>query len=124
MILKNGLVFTEDARFVLADVEIADGKIAQVAAPGTLDGPDAVDVSGKYVTPGFVDIHIHGSKGSDFCDAGAEHIETMSAYLGGEGVTAFCGTTMAFDEPILTNIFNIAKPSGGKIHCGPGDRDV
>ena len=51
MILKNGLVFTEDARFVLADVEIADGKIAQVAAPGTLDGPDAVDVSGKYVTP-------------------------------------------------------------------------
>lgn len=52
MILKNGLVFTEDARFVLADVEIADGKIAQVAAPGTLDGPDAVDVSGKYVTPG------------------------------------------------------------------------
>ena len=66
MILKNGLVFTEDARFVLADVEIADGKIAQVAAPGTLDGPDAVDVSGKYVTPGFVDIHIHGSKGSDF----------------------------------------------------------
>ena len=54
MILKNGLVFTEDARFVLADVEIADGKIAQVAAPGTLDGPDAVDVSGKYVTPGFV----------------------------------------------------------------------
>ena len=49
MILKNGLVFTEDARFVLADVEIADGKIAQVAVPGTLDGPDAVDVSGKYV---------------------------------------------------------------------------
>ena len=62
MILKNGLVFTEDARFVLADVEIADGKIAQVAAPGTLDGPDAVDVSGKYVTPGFVDIHIHDLK--------------------------------------------------------------
>ena len=118
MILKNGLVFTEDARFVLADVEIADGKIAQVAAPGTLDGPDAVDVSGKYVTPGFVDIHIHGSKGSDFCDAGAEHIETMSAYLGGEGVTAFCGTTMAFDEPILTNIFNIAKPYINKENGG------
>ena len=123
MILKNGLVFTEDARFVLADVESADGKIAQVAAPGTLDGPDAVDVSGKYVTPGFVDIHIHGSKGSDFCDAGAEHIETMSAYLGGEGVTAFCGTTMAFDEPILTNIFNIAKPyinkeTGGAVLRG------
>ena len=51
MILKNGLVFTEDARFVLADVEIADGKIAQVAAPGTLDGPDAVDGFCGYPHP-------------------------------------------------------------------------
>lgn len=110
MILKNGLVFTEDARFVQADVEIKDGKIAKVAPAGSLEGADAVDVSGKYVTPGFVDIHIHGSKGSDFCDAGAEHIETMAKYLAGEGVTSFCGTTMAFDEPILSNIFDIAKP--------------
>ncbi len=110
MILKNGLVFTEEARFVQADVEIKDGKIAKVAPAGSLEGPDAVDVTGKYVTPGFVDIHIHGSKGSDFCDAGAEHIETMAKYLGSVGVTSFCGTTMAFDEPILSNIFDIAKP--------------
>lgn len=36
MILKNGLVFTEDARFVQADVEIKDGKIAKVAPAGSL----------------------------------------------------------------------------------------
>ncbi len=110
MILKNGLVFTEEARFVQADIEIKDGRIAQVAPAGSLEGPDAVDVTGKYVTPGFVDIHIHGSKGSDFCDAGAEHIETMAKYLASVGVTSFCGTTMAFDEPILSNIFDIAGP--------------
>ena len=68
MILKNGLVFTEAARFVPADVAFADGKIVRVAAPGTLTGTKVLDVTGKYVTPGFVDIHIHGSKGSDFCD--------------------------------------------------------
>ena len=43
--------------------------------------------------------------------------------MGGEGVTAFCGTTMAFDEPILTNILNIAKPyiskeTGGAVLRG------
>ena len=110
MILKNGLVFTQDARFEAADVELADGKIVRVAPAGTLHGDEELDATGKYVTPGFVDIHIHGSKGSDFCDGGAEHIETMSAYLGSEGVTSFCGTTMAFDEPILTSIFEVAKP--------------
>ncbi len=40
MILKNGLVFTEDARFVLADVEIADGKIVRWPPAGTLDGEE------------------------------------------------------------------------------------
>ena len=77
MILKNGLVFTENAEFVPADVELAGSTIVKVAPAGTLEGEEVLDVSGKYVTPGFVDIHIHGSKGSDFCDAGAEHIETM-----------------------------------------------
>ena len=108
MILKNGQVFTEDGVFVAADVQIAEGEIVRVAPAGTLTGDETLDCTGKYVTPGFVDIHIHGSKGSDFCDNGAEHIETMSAYLGSEGVTSFLGTTMAFDEPILTGIFETA----------------
>ena len=53
MILKNGLVFTEDARFVLADVEIADGKIAQVAAPGTLGRPRRSGRFRQIRHPGF-----------------------------------------------------------------------
>ena len=124
MILKNGLVFTENAEFVPADVELAGGTIVKVAPAGTLEGEEVLDVSGKYVTPGFVDIHIHGSKGSDFCDAGAEHIETMCEYLGSEGVTSFCGTTMAFDEPILTNILTVAKPYIGKETGGAVLRGV
>ena len=119
MILKNGLVFTENAEFVPADVELAGGAIVNVAPAGTLNGEEVLDVSGRYVTPGFVDIHIHGSKGSDFCDAGAEHIETMCEYLGSVGVTSFCGTTMAFDEPILTNILTVAKPISAKRRAAP-----
>ena len=124
MILKNGLVFTENAEFVPADVELAGGAIVNVAPAGTLNGEEVLDVSGRYVTPGFVDIHIHGSKGSDFCDAGAEHIETMCEYLGSVGVTSFCGTTMAFDEPILTNILTVAKPYIGKETGGAVLRGV
>ncbi len=123
MILKNGRVFTENGVFIDADVELKDGKIVKVAPRGTLSGDEELDVQGKYVTPGFVDIHIHGAKGSDFCDNGAEHIETMSSYLGSEGITSFCGTTMAFDEPILQSIFETARPyinkeTGGAVLRG------
>jgi N-acetylglucosamine-6-phosphate deacetylase len=124
MIIKNGFVFTKDAKFVRADVELRAGKISRVAPAGTLDAPDAIDATGKYVTPGFIDIHIHGSKGSDFCDSGAEHIETMSEYLGSQGVTSFCGTTMAFDEPILTELLQMAKAYVGKDTGGAVLRGV
>ncbi|MEG2699032.1 MAG: N-acetylglucosamine-6-phosphate deacetylase [Ruthenibacterium sp.] len=60
-----------------------------------------------------MDIHIHGAKGSDFCDGAPDDISTMSAYLGSEGVTSFCGTTMAYSEEILNGIFDTAKPAVG-----------
>jgi dihydroorotase len=52
------------------DVAIADGKVAAVAARvDPADAFKAIDVSGLYVTPGLVDIHVHvyagtGEKGS------------------------------------------------------------
>ena len=48
----------------------------------------------------------------------------MCEYLGSEGVTSFCGTTMAFDEPILTNILTVAKPYIGKETGGAVLRGV
>ncbi|GAA1874729.1 N-acyl-D-amino-acid deacylase family protein [Asanoa iriomotensis] len=44
---------------VVADVAVADGLVSAVGAPGTLRGSRTVDVSGKVVSPGFVDIHSH-----------------------------------------------------------------
>lgn len=124
MILKNGRIFTENAEFVPADVQIEGGVIVKVAPAGTLSGDDEIDAAGKYVTPGFVDIHIHGAKGCDFCDAKASAVETMCAYLGGEGVTSFCGTTMAFSEEILTDIIGAAKPYFGRDGHGAVLRGV
>ncbi|MEG0617612.1 MAG: amidohydrolase family protein, partial [Oscillospiraceae bacterium] len=110
MILKNGFVFTDEGKFSVCDVETNGDVIVRLAPAGTLHGAGEVDVSGQYVIPGLVDIHIHGAKGSDFCDNSVKDIETMAAYLGGEGVTSFCGTTMAFSEEILSDIFDTAKP--------------
>ena len=40
----------------LADVEIADGKIVAV---GDIVGGETVDVTGKWIVPGFIDSHVH-----------------------------------------------------------------
>ena len=110
LIIKNGHAFTEDAQFISADIEIADGIIKKIAPANTLDGDEVIDAKGCYVTPGFVDVHIHGAKGADFCDNDAKGLETMKEYLGSVGVTSFCGTTMAFSEEILSDVIKTAVP--------------
>lgn len=113
MILRNGRIFTAQGRFEYADVQIAGDRIAKIAPPNTLQGDEVLEVGGRYVTPGFIDLHIHGSDGADFCDSvdGSEaHIRKMAAYLGKQGVTSFLGTTMTFSEEILTKILSTARP--------------
>lgn len=113
MILQNGSIFTALGRFMPADVRIEDGRIAEVAPAGSLSGGEVLDASGRYVTPGFVDIHIHGAAGEDFCDSvdgDAKHVRAMQQYLGSQGVTSFLGTTMAFSEEILGGIFSTIRP--------------
>src|SRR5215467_10470619 len=71
LLLKGGHVIDPKNKIsAVRDVAIANGKVAAVAAK--IDPAEAfkvVDVSGYYVTPGLVDIHVHvfastGERGS------------------------------------------------------------
>jgi N-acyl-D-aspartate/D-glutamate deacylase len=44
-----------------ADLGVRDGRIAVIAATGTIDEPhrSTLDAHGRYVSPGFVDLHTH-----------------------------------------------------------------
>lgn len=126
MIIRNGKIFNENGQFVDADILLENGKIAKVAPVGTLEG-EGIDASGKYVTPGFVDIHTHGCAGADFCDTvdgSTKYIEDMSKYYGSQGVTTFLGTTMAFSEDILENILKTVRPLFNKEGNGAVMRGV
>ena len=55
---------------------------------------EVIDAGGRYVAPGFLNVHIHGCKGSDTMDATQEALGAMQAFLPRTGVTAFLPTTM------------------------------
>lgn len=70
-----------------------DGRIAYVGpmeeAPHT-DGLH-LDMRGRMVVPGFIDVHVHGGNGITFGESGriAEDLNAYSKWVAGAGVTGF-----------------------------------
>ena len=72
---------------------VEGGAILGVARPGDLGSEvAAVDVGGRYVAPGLIDIHIHGALGRTFNEPAAEAFATITAHAARCGVTSLLAT--------------------------------
>ncbi len=60
LVLVNGRILDGCGNpWFWGDVGIQGGRIAQVAPSGMLQGREVVDVGGRFVAPGFIDVHTH-----------------------------------------------------------------
>jgi N-acyl-D-amino-acid deacylase len=60
IVLANGRILDGCGNpWFWGDVGIQGGRIAQIAPAGTLQGREMVDVGGRFVAPGFIDVHTH-----------------------------------------------------------------
>lgn len=116
MIIQKGLVFGKDGKFERADVRVKDGIVQQVGEIRDLRGEaEILDAAGKYVVPGFVDIHLHGAAGHDFCDGKEASLEKIAGYERSRGVTSICPTTMSLPMEELQDILRRIDESAGKL---------
>jgi N-acetylglucosamine-6-phosphate deacetylase len=83
---------------------IEDGIITTVAE-NDIDVPAAIiiDARGKYISPGFIDIHVHGGGGHDFMD------NTVEAFLAIAKTHARFGTTAMFPTTLTGPTEDIIK---------------
>ncbi len=63
------------------------------------------DVEGAYISPGLIDVHIHGYRGFDASDGDEDGLRAMARALPENGVTAFLPTTMTVSWPELETAF-------------------
>ena len=104
LLLRNGSVFTEAGRFEKKNLLLRDGKIhALLPETECPEGIPTADCTGKLLTPGFIDIHIHGRDSFDV----VSEPEKVAAVLPRYGVTAFLPTTLtrSFEETLQTMDF-------------------
>ena len=107
MIIKNGLVFNEKGFFENKDIFINNNII--VESIDKLEDKTIIDATDKYVIPGLIDTHIHGSVGYDFCKKDKNNLVEIAKFLKSKGITSFCPTSMTLDENFLVEIFETVK---------------
>ena len=117
--IYNGTILTGLAAMEQCAVLIEDGLISDVFSQKRFEqrkfdsSTRLIDAGGSYITPGFIDTHIHGIGGYGTEDASTESILEMSRILADWGVTAFNPTIYA-DAPdrILETIKKITAAMG------------
>lgn len=75
------------------------------------------DADGKFLSPGFIDIHIHGCKGKDTMDDNDDSIPDISKSIAATGVTAFMPTTMTMKFSAIEKTVNRIRRH---MNNGPG----
>lgn len=98
MVIGNAKLFL-DGKFQAGSISFEHGIITQI---GPANATADVDAQGKYVVPGFVDVHTHGAMGEDFSDGKPEGLAPMARHYAAHGVTSFLATTMTLKEEVLT----------------------
>jgi len=111
IIFKNAKVITP-IRIINNGILIVNGsKISYVGYENEIKIPRnarVIDVEGRYVSPGFIDIHLHGGGGADTMDATEEAIEKISVAHAKGGSTSIVPTTITAPiEDIIRAIENI-----------------
>lgn len=100
--LKNGTLVTPFRSVRGGTVVLQDGIIAGVH-DRDVDVPDALelDVEGRYVAPGFIDIHVHGGGGHDFMDGTDTAFVKIAELHAQYGTTSLVPTTLTAEKDDL-----------------------
>lgn len=108
LLLVNGRIYTRDRVIGNGFMLVGnDGRIEAVGAKeeisvSILEAVQVLDLQGKTVLPGFVDIHVHGGNGYQAMDGNYEGLEGMSRFHAAHGTTSFLATTdTASEQEIL-----------------------
>ena len=103
--IVNGRIVLKDRILDNSAVLYSDIIEGIVPSDKLSDGCEIIDANGGFITPGFIDLHIHGYLGKDVCDGEEESIRAISKGIISNGVRH------------ATHLFNAMTPMA---HRAPG----
>jgi len=119
LLFKNARLVFPDRIEPRGDLRVAEGRIAAVG-PALMPEPgDMVqELGGRYLAPGFIDMHLHGALGRDAMEATPEAFETICRYHASGGTTALALTTVVAPTEEIVRVLRAADAYRRKTHEG------
>lgn len=119
MKITNGKVITPYRVIDECSIWVKHGKIAAIQQGG-LDVPDdeIIDAGGCYVSPGFIDLHVHGGGGHDFMDNTVEAYLTIAETHARYGTTGMYPTTLTAEKADLLKTLEVYEQADNQNNHG------
>ena len=92
--IYNGKIILRDKIIPQGTVLVSDGVIKGIEEGDIeMNGAVEINANGQYISPGFIDIHVHGGGGFDFMDGTTEAFLKIAETHAQYGTTAMLPTT-------------------------------
>ena len=109
MILRGARLVLPDRIVPHADVRLARGKIAAIDAHLTPERDEEIlDLTGQFLAPGFIDLHIHGALRRDTMEATEEAWRTICQHHAAGGTTSLALTTITAPSEDILRVLTLA----------------
>ena len=106
ILFKNARVILED-RVISGGLLVKGEKIAEIyeGELPSIEADEVVDCEGSYLSPGFIDLHVHGGDGGYFMSGEREQIAATCALHLKHGTTTMTPTISAAPKSVIIKSF-------------------
>ena len=106
--ITNGKIITPFKIIPNGTVLVEGDKITAVSERDiAVEDVETVDARGLYVSPGFIDIHVHGGGGHDFMDGDGEGFLRIAELHAQYGTTSMVPTTLTSEKEHLIETLDL-----------------
>jgi len=111
--ITNCTVVTDGKEISGVGIVTDGGKIVDLCEKAP-EGCEVIDLGGKYIAPGFIELHAHGGGGAELIDGTDEAFDTVCHFHESHGTAVFYPTLSASDNSTILGFLDALRRNKDK----------